>query len=328
MLRKGLCLVLIMVLAICNIQVYAQVERNEDDFEFNNLFIETIAQSSSELYDSIYLYQAALMGWAVDDLYLYSNDAFFLSLYNLIYNEDFEFKTEPLVINGVDNPVDNYGNPLHDMNLEKQIRIQRMVDDGYLLEEEIETYPITKLDLAIILYRIYKDVLPFNGSVAYSDTDSIEVCWAAERCMPFYLNRSGYEVYPNQSLHDSVQYTTCLSYAYLYFPNPITGKYNQLILNSDSTIELEGVNFTSEDISASIESVRAKVMRPRLGYWVRDVLNNESCSRLADEYLSTKSSDALVEIQSIIEEQYNLLPYQHDLGYIGYMCKLFTVIDK
>lgn len=324
--KRWFGLVFLITMILMNVSVDAQELATESDFEMNGKIITELANRYTNLGESITLYRKAEMGWAIDDLYWHSNDAFFLLLYDLIYNESFEYKSEPLQFINDDSEGDISENKFYDMEIEKSIRKQQMVDDGYILQEELDLYPITKKDLAIILYRIYKEVLPFEESVSYVDTKSLEVRWAAEKNIPHFLNPSGFEIYPNQSLHNTSQYTECLSYVYLYFPNPIAKEYSDVIIpKEDAQFVILGYeNVDVKNIVSYIDHIRDEVKKPRLGYWVKDVFNNTDIASSARMYLNNWGKSDLIELHSKLKEHYNLLSYQDNLDYIGFMCKYFN----
>lgn len=321
----GLAFLVTMILS--NISVNAQEFQTDTqtEFEMKGKNIGELVSRYTNFGESIILYRKSEMLWAIDDLYWHSNDAFFLLLYDLIYNEPFVYKSEPLEFANNDFDEDISESNFYDMQIEKSIRKQQMVDEGYILQEELDLYPITKNDLARILYRIYKDALPFEESVAYVDTKSVEVRWAAERNIPFFLNRSGYEIYPNQSLHNTSQYIECLNYAYLYFPNPITRKYSDVIISEEDAqfVVLRYGKVEVKDIVNYIDHIREEVKKPRLGYWIKDVYNNPEIAISAKKYLNNWKTSDLKELHSKLKENYNLLSYQDDLDYIGFMCKYF-----
>lgn len=257
----------------------------------------------------------------IDMLIIGSNEGFFLHLYDLIYQEEPKFMTEPKADMEI---TDIYY--LYDMAEERRLHINRLLVDGYISEEDVSKVELTKSDVANILYNIYKNVLPYQGSVSYTDTDEVAVLWAAERSMPYFLNRSGYEIYPDQKQYTN--YLDCLRYAALYFPNPVTKEYLPLT-DYYPGAELQISDNPNDVISFDkaikiIGQIRKEVAKPRLGYWKRDVLNNPKMQDVVNKYQNTKSNKYLKTIQQHLKEEFNLLEYQDDPAYIRYMFKLFS----
>ena len=257
----------------------------------------------------------------MDKLIMSSNEGFFLYLYDLVYQEEPRFMTNPKTDMET---TDIYY--LYDMSEERRLHINRLIEDGYISEEDVSKQELTKADVAKILYNIYKDMLPYEGSVSYTDTDDVAVLWAAERSMPYFLNRSGYEIYPDQK--EPTNYLDCLRFAALYFPNPVTKEYLPLSDYYPQT-ELEEPNNPNSFISFAeakkiINIIREEVRKPRLGYWVRDVLKNPKIKEQVKDYLNTKSNANLKRVHQHLKEEFNLLKYQDDLAYTAYMFNTFN----
>lgn len=249
----------------------------------------------------------------IDKLIMSSNEGFFLHLYDLIYQEEPKFMTEPKADMET---TDIYY--LYDMAEERRLHINRLLVDGYISEKDMSKAKLTKSDVASILYNIYKDVLPYQGSVSYTDTDDVAVLWAAERSMPYFLNRSGFEIYPDQK--QTTNYLDCLRYAALYFPNPVTKEYLPLTdyyPGAGLQINDNPNDLISYDKAIKIiGQVRKEVAKARLGYWKRDVLNNLKMQGMVNKYQKTKSNKDLKTIQQHLREEFNLLEYQDDPAYI------------
>ncbi len=77
---------------------------------------------------------------------------------------------------------------------------------------------------------------------------------------------------------------TTLYYVSLYFPNPIKNEYGEL---SDKYYKNEVLSYRDFTMKKSvaenyIEELRQEIMKPRLGYWKRDVIDN---GEFSEEYL-------------------------------------------
>lgn len=77
-----------------------------------------------------------------------------------------------------------------------QARIQALINAGYVLPEELDSGPVTKEFVARILYRLFKDVRPYQGSVAPVDSADAAVRWAIELGIPGYEPDQQGKVYP------------------------------------------------------------------------------------------------------------------------------------
>lgn len=300
--------------------VVASESSNTHAFEEDISTINTMTFKYVEIGQSLF-FRDGERSMFMDKLIMSSNEGFFLYLYDLIYQEEPQFMTNPRT--DVETTDIYY---LYDMAEERRLHINRLVEDGFISEEDLSKTELTKSDVANILYNIYKEVLPYKGSVSYADTDDVAVLWAAERSMPYFLNRSGYEIYPDQK--QATNYLDCLKFAALYFPNPVTKEYLPL---SDfySEVELQNPTNPNDIISYDeavkiIGQIRQEVKKPRLGYWVRDVLNNPKIKDMVDNYLNVRSDSNLKIIHQQLKEEFNLLEYQDDPIYIKYMFRLFA----
>jgi hypothetical protein len=88
--------------------------------------------------------------------------------------------------------------------IEMRARVQALIDAGFVLEEEVEGErikdPATKAFVANVLYRAWKEVRPYKGSVAPLDTQDEAVRWAIEVGLPgFDVDQRG-NVYPHVRL--------------------------------------------------------------------------------------------------------------------------------
>lgn len=307
---------LVLTITIFVSEVYADEVICRNDFEEDADIIKAFGSNYTKIGNSLIL-KDGHMNVHTDKLVLYSNEGFFLSLYDLVYTDPNTMLTEPR------SNIESKDLLLkYDVAKERRLRINRLIQDGYILEEETNKYPITKQTLATILYRIYKDIMPFKKSVAYADTDDEAIRWAAEKGLPNFLYRSGYNINPEDSLQEYFPaYMATLCYAYIYFPNPITNEYRELEKEFYVNEELNFHYFTIRKSVAKnyIEELREEVMKPRLGYWLRDVMNNEEISDIVKVYTETNSEKVLNKIHQYLKKEYNLYSYQDYIGYIRYM---------
>jgi hypothetical protein len=124
-----------------------------------------------------------------------------------------------------------------------QARIQALIQAGYVLPEEIDGGPVTKEFAARVLYRMYKDAVPYKGSVAPLDSADVAVRWAVERGIPGYEMDQQGNVSPQLDLNQSQKggqqanntrgYRELFDFLRLYLPGKKTGQgweYYQLQL--------------------------------------------------------------------------------------------------
>ncbi|MCC0567338.1 hypothetical protein HN020_15460 [Brevibacillus borstelensis] len=229
--------------------------------------------------------------------------------------------------------------------IELDSRIKALVQAGFVMPEELNSQSISKQFAADTLYRIYKNVRPYKGSVAPKDSQSEAVRWAIEVGLPgFQVDAKGY-IFPDQQLY----YQSMFDYIYLFLPSKINGtgrEYFQFEVNQDRL--LEAVKNRSSDLlyvnnkplsslpdyvllldrpevkkagaqlSADlgpkligmIEQVRREVLKPRVWDWRNDVIRHSSFTKLVQEYRKTKSQKALMQVYQAVKERYNLFDRQ------------------
>lgn len=81
-----------------------------------------------------------------------------------------------------------------------QARLQALIDAGCVLPEEIDDGPATRQFVATVLYRMYKDVRPYKGSVKLLDTQDQALHWAVETGLPGFEIDSKGNVFPDSYL--------------------------------------------------------------------------------------------------------------------------------
>lgn len=250
-------------------------------------------------------YCDGLMGSHFDAVYYHSNEGLFLYLYELIYDDPDEWLTKDIVMYDGDKEV-----IFHDAAEERKLRMQRLTEDGYITSDEVNQFPITKEMVANILYRIYSKYIPFKKSVDYTDTVNEAVEWSAEIGLPYFNYRSGFNIYPEESINVA-EYSTIMTYVYLYLPKAQNGGYN------------EANNLFNASVSQSIQKIREEIKKPRLGYWKRDVMQNRELKDLVSRYQAKKRESDLKAIYKKLQETYNLFNYQDNIGYVRYMFTLY-----
>ncbi len=84
-----------------------------------------------------------------------------------------------------------------------QARLQALINAGYVTPQEIDDKPATKQFVANVLYRMFKDVRPYKGSVKLQDTQDVAVLWAVEVGLPGFAVDSKGNIYPNTRLRQT-----------------------------------------------------------------------------------------------------------------------------
>ncbi|GMQ57797.1 hypothetical protein AN1V17_21920 [Vallitalea sediminicola] len=261
-------------------------------------------------------YVDGLMNSSFDHVFAHSNEGFMLCLYEALYEDSDKYLNEGKVVSS-----DGEQIPFLDTHQERMLRIDRLVKDGYIMEDEL-TVEIDRKVIASILYRIYKDKIPFKGSVDYPDTEDIAVRWAGEVGLPTFAVNTGVKINPEGSIKSDENYTLLyypndylkiITYAYLMFPNPYSGNYVDLEFIKEDVKDIK-----DEKVKELITLTRKEVMKPRLGDFRRDVLNNENMGTIVFSYQKTKSHETLKEIYQILKGNFNLFEYQDNIGYIRY----------
>lgn len=149
----------------------------------------------------------------IRDSFVLSRRGFLLSVYDLIADGKIRLSPEPQNENKLD--VMNY---IPGGEEEIEARLKKMENMGIVTENEINGGDITKEFVANVLYRIYKPVIPYKGSVLFKDTNDIAILWAAEVGLPYFLDRPGSNIYPSATLNYYNEYRAIINYAFLYLP--------------------------------------------------------------------------------------------------------------
>lgn len=171
--------------------------------------------------------------------YLDSGRSFLLSLYNQIgvfppvYPEGYDPAEEDKKIASITDAGQLQEAKRRRVEIEINARLQAFIDRGYLLEGEAEG-EITKRLAANVLYRMFKDVIPYQKRKAVANTDDIAVRWAVEVGLPgFQLDEKG-RINPDEMLiHDEL--VGIRQFIYLFFPSKWTDRgweYYQFELNN------------------------------------------------------------------------------------------------
>ncbi|MCT4687564.1 hypothetical protein [Vallitalea sp.] len=267
-------------------------------------------------------YVDGLMNAHFDQVFAYSNEGFMLCLYETLYEDSDKYLNEGKVVSSEGEQI-----PFWDPHQERMLRIDRLVKDGYIMEDEL-TIEIDRKVIASILYRIYKDKIPFKGSVDYPDTEDIALRWAGEVGLPTFAVNTGLKINPEDSIKSDENfsllyypndYLKIITYAYLMFPNPYSGNYVDLEFIKEDVKDIK-----AEKVKELITLTRKEVMKPRLGDFPRDVLNNENIGTRVDSYQKTKSHETLKKLYQILKDSFNLFEYQDNIGYLRYkfsVCK-------
>ncbi|MED1946287.1 MULTISPECIES: hypothetical protein [Brevibacillus] len=229
--------------------------------------------------------------------------------------------------------------------MELNARIKALVQAGYVQPEELKDQRLTKQFVAETLYRMYKKVRPYKGSVAPKDSQSEAVRWAVEVGVPgFQVDTKGY-VYPESQPY----YTNMLDFLHLFLPSKKMAagwEYFQYEVNQDMLLEavhnysgqllhvnnkplsslpnyvmlsdLPEKKKAETQLSASlapkvlemVEQVRREVQKPRVWDWRTDVIRHPSFTKLVSEYRKTKSQKALNQVYQTVKARYNLFDRQ------------------
>ncbi|NQF17795.1 hypothetical protein HPY31_28425 [Brevibacillus sp. HB1.3] len=235
--------------------------------------------------------------------------------------------------------------------MELKARIDALVQARYVQPEELKDQQLTKQFVAETLYRMYKKVRPFKGSVAPKDSQSEAVRWAVEVGVPeFQVDAKGY-VYPQTQPF----YTNSLDFIQLFLPSKKTAagwEYFQYEVNQDMLLgavhnysgqllyvnnkplsshpnyvilsKLPETKKAETQLSASltpkvlemVEQVRREVQKPRVWDWRTDVIRHPSFTKLVSEYRKTKSQKALNQVYETVKARYNLFDRQDSLQVI------------
>jgi len=278
---------------------------------------------------------------SVTEPFEFSRTGFLIYVYNLV--ADGKNRLSPL-------PEDDIQRFLGDgWEEEVEQRLNKLLELNIVKKDEINDEPITNEFVANILYRIYKPVIPYKGSLVYTDTTNEALFWAGEMGLPFYTSRSGYQIFPDTDLSHPIDYKTVLSYVYLYLPiDKVNGKFNYHQIEINDLGELDYFLFQknpylydkqkltkqefrnldkakstlSEVLPQYIASIREELLKPRLGYWKRDVMLNPELKPYVEKYRRTKTNRVAEEILAILKKKYNLFVYQESISYLKYMFEL------
>lgn len=206
---------------------------------------------------------------------------------------------------------------------EMEARLKRLIELNLVAEKEAKEGPPTKEFIANVLYRIYKDIVPYKGSIEFSDTKNPALNWAGEVGLPYFLSRQKNPIYPNQEMIMPDQYFAVIHYAYLYLPRKKVGnqyQYNTLdyskkpdptlslllmytkgkpLLGNEAFYQLQkeyekalpgAEKKVMEVLPKYVSEIRQEVLKPRLSDWKRDVLQNPSLKTLVASYQKTKNA--------------------------------------
>ncbi|GAB4259445.1 hypothetical protein [Thermincola ferriacetica] len=271
----------------------------------------------------------------------FSRTGFLLHIYNLV--ADGNIRLSPLPEDDIEREIGDYWKE------EVKQRLNKLVELKIVTKEEINDEPITKEFVANILYRIYKPVIPYKRSIVYTDTSNEALYWAGEMGLPYYSSRSGFQIFPDSNLTHPYDYKTVLSYVYLYLPiDKDNGKYKYHQIEIKDLGELDNFlyqknpylydkkNLTKQELQALekaklrlsevlphyIASIREELLKPRLGYWKRDVELNPEIKPYVEKYRRTKTDKVAEEVLELLRQKYNLFVYQESISYVKYMFEL------
>jgi len=82
--------------------------------------------------------------------------------------------------------------------------LQPLIDAGYVKPEEIDDGVATKEFVAMVLYRMFKEIRPYHGGIDLKDSEDIAVRWAVEIGLPGYVVDEKDYVYPQFPLRMEV----------------------------------------------------------------------------------------------------------------------------
>lgn len=295
--------IIVVLLLITSVNVFAV----DENYTIKNLKEDTaiLQEIREKIFPYTYMqrYCDGLRASDFDAVYYHSNKGLFLYLYELVYEDSETWLTEGIV--------NEEGLVVyHDTAEERKLRINRLINDGYITQEEVDEAIITKEGVANIIYRIYGEYIPFKGSVDYTDTENFAVEWASEIGLPYFNYKSGFSIYPEEQINVA-EYSTIITYAYLFLPKADMKEYRDV-----ST-------FIDKQVDDMVVRLREEIKKPRLGYWKRDVINNDKIKDLVNKYQEKKRKVDLIEIHNKLREMYNLFNYQDYIEYIRYMFTLY-----
>ncbi|WP_134683909.1 hypothetical protein [Brevibacillus migulae] len=230
--------------------------------------------------------------------------------------------------------------------IQLQARLQAMVQAGYVKPEEITEEKATKKFVANVLYRMFKDVRPYKGSVKLNDTQDLALHWAVELGVPGFEIDSQGKVYPENllSLDPGPQapggefaYERCMDFLTLILPGKKTAtgwEYYQvqllpgmvpvrpqdLMLVNGKPLESwrvhEGASYYAANkaiagyavprFAQMLQRVRQDTMKPRVWDWRRDLIQNPLFSKQIATYKRTKSSKDLNVLYQAVRNHYHL----------------------
>ncbi|TKI56346.1 hypothetical protein E8L90_13210 [Brevibacillus antibioticus] len=290
-------------------------------------------------------------GFMIDEFSV-SKDGYLLALYNEIGILDPVYPQgyDPALISkqiAEQEASGQWGSELRKKRGEMELkgRINALVQAGYVQSEELKDQRLTKQFVAETLYRLYKNVRPYKGSVAPKDSQSEAVRWAVEVGVPgFQVDAKGF-VYPQSQPY----YTSMLDFIHLFLPSKkATAGWEYFQYEVNQVLLLEVVhNYSGEllhvnnkpmsslpnyvmlsdlpekkkaetQLSASlapiiiemVEQVRREVQKPRVWDWRTDVIRHPSFTKLVSEYRKTKSQKALNQVYQTVKARYNLFDRQ------------------
>ncbi|NGQ96830.1 hypothetical protein G3578_16820 [Brevibacillus sp. SYP-B805] len=149
--------------------------------------------------------------------FAFSKQGFLLQLYNLtmplppVYQEGYRPEEMEKAIARTE-PNSPQWRELQAVKANKQLqaRIQALIDAGYVKPEEIDDGWATRAFVARVLYRMFHEALPYQGSISILDTPDAAVRWAVEKGLPGFEPDAAGRVYASALLsspagpHDTV----------------------------------------------------------------------------------------------------------------------------
>ncbi|KQL47193.1 hypothetical protein AN963_12575 [Brevibacillus choshinensis] len=295
-------------------------------------------------------------GFMMDEFYV-SRNGYLLELYNAIG------VLEPIYPPGYDpvamkqkiaqlQPTDGWEkySELRKMRGQTELdsRIKALVQASFVKPEELNNQRLTKQFVAETLYRIYKNVRPYKGSVAPKDSQNEAVRWAIEVGLPgFHVDAKG-NIYPENQPY----YASVLDFVHLFLPSKINGtgrEYFQFEVQQDlllNAVDIRSENFLyvnnkllssipnnfllsnlpevkkaetqfsaalAPQLIGMIEQTRREILKPRVWDWRKDVIRYPSFTKLVQGYRKTKGQKELMQVYQAVKARYNLFDRQDSL---------------
>lgn len=240
-----------------------------------------------------------------------------------------------------------------------QARLQAMVKAGYVKSEELTEGPANKQFVANVLYRMFKEVRPYKGSVKLNDTQDLALHWAVEVGLPGFEIDSQGRVYPESYLSlESGPQMAAGEFAYERFfdfitlilpgkktatgweyyqvqllPGMVPVRPQDLMLVNGKPLEpwrvYEGTSYSSANkaiaayatprFAQMLQRVRQDAMKPRVWDWNRDLIQNPLFSKQIATYKRTKSTKDMNVLYQAVRNHYNLFLRQDSAEIIKYV---------